>query len=149
MGIRGVKNETGASFAIHKDEETFLKASAQGATSFMGTSIEPPPSADWLLQDGDIIKVGDLSFTVLHTPGHTPGGISLLGHGHVFTGDTLFNFSIGRTDFPGGNYNQLIESIKSKLMVLPDDTIVLPGHGPKSTIGTEREWNPFIAQGAG
>jgi len=90
------------------------------------------------------IDIGDLHFVVLHTPGHTPGGICLLGEGAVFTGDTLFNFGIGRTDMPGGSYSQLMDGIHTKLMVLPDDTVVYPGHGPQTTIGTERQWNPFL-----
>jgi len=81
---------------------------------------------------------------VLHTPGHSSGGISLAGHGVVFSGDTLFNLGIGRTDFPGCSEEQLLESIRTKLMTLPDDTIVLPGHGPQTTIGTERTRNPFL-----
>ena len=106
-----------------------------------------PPEPDRLLHGGDVIEVGDLKFTVLHTPGHTPGGISLLGHGVVFSGDTLFNFGIGRTDIPGGSYAKLMDSIITKLMVLPDPTVVYPGHGPKTTIGTERIGNPFLRGG--
>ena len=86
-----------------------------------------------------------MSFTVLHTPGHSPGGLSLAGPGVVFTGDALFNLSIGRTDFPGSSYEQLMHSIWDKLMVLPDDTRVFPGHGPESTIGFERRANPFLS----
>ncbi len=97
-----------------------------------------------VVDDGDVIEVGDLRFTVLHTPGHSPGGISLYGHGVAFVGDTLFNFSIGRTDFPGCSHRQLMDSIETKLMTLPDDTIVYPGHGPKTTIRTERQHNPFL-----
>jgi glyoxylase-like metal-dependent hydrolase (beta-lactamase superfamily II) len=85
-----------------------------------------------------------LHFLVLHTPGHTLGGICLLGSGVVFTGDTLFNYGIGRTDFPGGSYSQLLNSIHTKLMILPDSTIVYPGHGPETTIGSERRSNPFF-----
>jgi len=102
------------------------------------------PEPDRLLHDGDILEVGELRFTVLHTPGHSPGGISLVGNGVVFSGDTLFNFGIGRTDFPGCSQEQLLQSIRTKLMTLPDETIVLPGHGPQTTIGTERNWNPFL-----
>jgi glyoxylase-like metal-dependent hydrolase (beta-lactamase superfamily II) len=111
---------------------------------FMSGSAEPLPKPDILLKDGEAIEVGDLSFTVLHTPGHSPGGISLYGHGMVFVGDTLFNFSIGRTDFPGCSHQQLIESINSKLLTLPDETIVYPGHGPQTTIRAERQHNPFL-----
>ena len=103
-----------------------------------------PPEPDRLLHEGDVIKLGELSFTVLHTPGHSPGGISLVGHGLVFCGDTLFNYGIGRTDFPGCSQAQLMESIRTKLLTLPDDTIVLPGHGPQTTIGEERQGNPWL-----
>ena len=110
------------------------------------TARIPPQMAtpERLLKDGDIIEVVDLRFTVLHTPGHSPGGISLYGHGAVFSGDTLFNFGIGRTDFPGCSHTELMDSIHNKLMVLPDETIVLPGHGPRTTIATERKYNPFL-----
>ena len=98
-----------------------------------------------MLRDGDVIEVGDLKFSVLHTPGHTPGGISLLGDGVVFSGDTLFNFGIGRTDMHGGDYAILMHSIVNRLMALPDDTVVYPGHGPSTTIGAERKRNPFLS----
>ena len=97
-----------------------------------------------MLTDGEMIDIGDLQFQVLHIPGHSPGGIALAGHGVVFSGDTLFQFSIGRTDFPGGSYSQLMEGIYSKIMVLPDETIVYSGHGPETTIGVERKVNPFV-----
>jgi len=97
-----------------------------------------------LLKDGDVIKVGDLSFTVLHTPGHSPGSICLYGEGVLFSGDTLFREGIGRSDLPGGNYRELMNSLH-RLMALSEDTVVYPGHGPKTTIGTEKKQNPFIA----
>ena len=103
-----------------------------------------PTQADRLLQGGDSIDVGELHFTVLHTPGHSPGGICLLGEGVVFCGDTLFNYSIGRTDISGGSLAQLMDSIHTKLMVLPDSTVVYSGHGPDTTIGAERRMNPFL-----
>jgi glyoxylase-like metal-dependent hydrolase (beta-lactamase superfamily II) len=101
-------------------------------------------NADKFLEDGDTITLDNMKFEVIHTPGHTPGGICLKHKGVVFTGDTLFKGSIGRTDFPGGSYDQIIKSIKEKLMVLDDDTVVYPGHEGKSTIKEERENNPFI-----
>jgi glyoxylase-like metal-dependent hydrolase (beta-lactamase superfamily II) len=110
----------------------------------MDPSFQKPPTPDRLLKDGDFLIVGDLKFQVLHTPGHSPGGICILGHGVVFSGDALFNGSIGRTDGPDGNSNLLISSIRTKLFVLPDQTVVLPGHGPKTTIGWERLNNPFL-----
>jgi hydroxyacylglutathione hydrolase len=110
----------------------------------MGGSFSQPPTPDRLLKDGDTIDVDGLHFTVLDTPGHSPGGISLYGHGIVFSGDSLFNYGIGRTDFPGCSHEKLVDSIQNKLMTLPDETIVYPGHGPSTTIGEERRGNPFL-----
>jgi glyoxylase-like metal-dependent hydrolase (beta-lactamase superfamily II) len=109
-----------------------------------GGSFSQLPKPDRLLKDGDTIDIDGLHFTVLHTPGHSPGGISLYGHEIVFTGDALFNYGIGRTDFPGCSYDQLMASIQNKLMTLPDETIAYPGHGPSTTIGEERRGNPFL-----
>lgn len=142
-----VKEVTGAPFAIHEAEARghhIPDELAQMVPEMMGHSLKSLPEPDRLLCDGEVIELGDLRFTVLHTPGHSPGGISLLVPGIVFCGDTLFNFGIGRTDLPGGSYATLMNSIFTKLMVLPDDTRVLPGHGPESTIGIERKYNPFL-----
>jgi glyoxylase-like metal-dependent hydrolase (beta-lactamase superfamily II) len=141
-----VKEATRAKFAVHEAEgaKKGVHVFNQMLGSFLGGSFRPPPEPDRLLREGDVIQIGELSFKVLHTPGHSPGGICLLGHGVVFCGDTLFNFSIGRTDFPGGDYDQLMDSIHTKLMVLPDETRVLCGHGPETTIGFERQRNPFV-----
>jgi len=146
MALGQIKEETGAPFAMHEAESAGMIASGMARVMgmFMSGSAEPLPKPDISLKDGEAIEVGDLSFTVLHTPGHSPGGISLYGHGMVFVGDTLFNFSIGRTDFPGCSHQQLIESINSKLLTLPDETIVYPGHGPQTTIRAERQHNPFL-----
>jgi glyoxylase-like metal-dependent hydrolase (beta-lactamase superfamily II) len=141
-GLADVKKATGAVIAIHENEAPFLLKQPR-LMEFMPPT-PPSPPADRLLKDGDMIKVGKLKFKVLHTPGHTSGGICLLGDGIVFTGDTLFNYSIGRADFPGSDYDQEMQSIRSKLMTLPDETRVYPGHGPATTIGTERKGNPFI-----
>jgi hydroxyacylglutathione hydrolase len=142
--LREVKEAIDADIAIHTDDAMFLQGGrAFGGTSF-GFSPQAPPPPDRLLKGGDSIDIGKLHFLVIHTPGHTPGGICLLGEGVVFTGDTLFNFGIGRYDMPGGNGRQLMDSIYTKLMVLPDSTIVYPGHGPETTIGTERRGNPFL-----
>jgi glyoxylase-like metal-dependent hydrolase (beta-lactamase superfamily II) len=102
-----------------------------------------PPEG--LLHEGDFVLVGKYRFQVLETPGHTPGSISLYGHGVVFSGDALFLGSIGRTDFPGSSYETLLNSIHKKLLTLPDDTIIYSGHGPDSTVGQEREFNPFLS----
>jgi hydroxyacylglutathione hydrolase len=144
-GLKAVKDATGATLAIHEAEgEGAMKAIAQALGSVISGSIGKPAKPDKFLCDGDIIEVDDLHFTVLHTPGHSRGGICLVGHGVVFSGDTLFNCGIGRTDFPGCSDIQLMDSIRKKLMALPDETIVFPGHGAKTTIGDERRTNPFL-----
>ena len=147
--VKAVKDATGAELAIHEDEgDGALRAFSQMVASMMTGSFASLPKPDRLLKDGDVIDIDDLHFTVLHTPGHSAGGISLAGHGVVFSGDTLFNFSIGRTDFPGGSHDQLIKSIQDKLMTLPDETVVYPGHGPQTTVANERRMNPFLRGGS-
>jgi len=141
--LKELKKVTRAEIAIHTDDAQSLPFGNTLGAAF-GFSFPPPPAPDRLLKGGDSFDLGKHRFLVLHTPGHTPGGICLLGGGVVFTGDTLFNAGIGRTDLPGGNSNELMESINTKLMVLSDNTIVYPGHGPESTIGQERRHNPFL-----
>ena len=142
--IRQVVENTGASFAVHIAEAETLQNSDNSRFTAMDPTFQKPPPPDRLLKDGDFLVVGDLKFQVLHTPGHSPGGICIAGYGVVFSGDALFNGSVGRTDGPSGNSNLLISSIRTKLLVLPDQTVVLPGHGPKTTIGQERLNNPFL-----
>lgn len=111
-----------------------------------GIKVDSPPAPDRFLKDDESLALGDLTLKILYTPGHSPGGICIHADGVVFTGDTLFAGSIGRTDLPGGDYNSLINSIKNKLLSLGDGTIVLPGHGPRSAIKEEKEYNPFLTQ---
>lgn len=141
--VKKVKEATGAGLAMHTEEAKAYQGQARlrGLLNFYTSAL---PAPDRLLKGGDSIDIGDLHFLVLHTPGHSPGGICLYSPGVVFTGDTLFNYGIGRTDFPGGSHRQLLDSIHTKLMVLPDETVVYPGHGPHSTIGAERKGNPFL-----
>lgn len=142
--LKAVKDATGAKLAIHEAETEGAKQAIDQALGVMTGSVGKPAKPDRLLEDGDIIDIGDLQFTVLHTPGHSRGGISLVGQGVVFSGDTLFNSGVGRTDFPGCSHTQLMASIRNKLMALPDETVVFPGHGPETTIGAERRMNPFL-----
>ncbi|HEX9113670.1 MAG TPA: MBL fold metallo-hydrolase [Nitrospirota bacterium] len=145
---KAVKDATGAELLLHEADAPLLVAAASQSRSFgMGPVSSPPP--DRLLKHGDRIAAGEVSLTVVHTPGHTPGGISLIEEGMVFTGDSLFAGSIGRTDFPGGDLMALIGSIKRHLLSLPDDTKVFSGHGPASTIGDERRENPFLNASSG
>lgn len=140
-----VVNATKAPLVIHEIDAPRITSSAPAGTgaALFGYDYVAPP-ADRLVREGDLIVAGDLEFSVLHTPGHTAGGLCLVGHGHLFSGDTLFAGSIGRSDFPGGDGQQLLRSIAVKLVPLPDDTVVHPGHGPDTTIGRERRINPFF-----
>lgn len=128
---------------IGERDAAMLTSPASNLSGLAGEEIitEKP---EGLLKEGDRVTVGQFSFEVLETPGHSPGSISLSGHGVVFTGDALFLGSIGRTDFPGCSLDVLIGSIRNKLLTLPDETIVYPGHGPDTTIGQERQFNPFL-----
>lgn len=144
-GNAKVKEETKAIIAVHYYDADMLTDPEKNLSRMLGLNIISPP-ADLVLRDGDKLRVGRHEIQVLHTPGHTPGSISLyLGEEKiVFTGDTLFAGSIGRTDFPGSSYEELILSIKKKLLTLPDETRVYPGHGPETTIGVERRENLFL-----
>ncbi len=139
---RAIKEATGASIAIHRHDAPWLTSPQGGLALVLG--VTPGPPADILLEEGGEVRFGNISLKVLHTPGHTSGGISLLGKGVIFTGDALFNMGIGRTDLPGGDFKTLIESIKTKLFTLPEETVVYPGHGPATTIGREKRANPFV-----
>ena len=127
----------------HISGNTVIKQ-ATGAPILIHEKAYDHVEADRKLRDGDIIRVGNFKLVVLHTPGHTPCGICLLGDNVVFTGDSLFAGSIGRTDFPGGSFQQLITSIRTKLLPLPDNFKVFPGHESSSTIGNEKKYNPFL-----
>jgi hydroxyacylglutathione hydrolase len=139
---RRLKEVTGAKLMIHSQDVPLLSQSAASAKAW-GMRSDDSPAPDRVLEEGDIIKFGNLSLKVIHTPGHTRGGISLYGHGAVFVGDTLFSGSVGRTDFPGGDYDTLIKSIQQKIFGLPEDTKVYPGHMGPTTVGTEKRNNPF------
>jgi len=143
-GLKEVKEATGAEIAVHGNDAEYHGQQAMTMALAFGLYCPTPPPPDRLLKNGDSIDIGDLHFKVLHTPGHTPGGICLYGHSILFSGDTLFNYGIGRFDLPGGDYAQLMDSLQGSLMSLPDDTVVYPGHGSKTTIGAERRSNPFL-----
>lgn len=138
-----LKEATGADILIHTEDAPMLGHLKEMAMAF-GMRMENSPPADKLLKDGDLITFGEQSLKVLHTPGHSPGGISLQGEDFVIAGDTLFQGSIGRTDLPGGDYNTLISSIKTKLFPLGDKMKVYTGHGPSTLIGGEKRFNPFL-----
>lgn len=146
-GIPLFKSATSAQIVMHPGDLPLL-AEVPTTARFFGFQAPPPPPPDRLVREGETIKVGGLSLAVLETPGHTPGGISLRMGDVVFVGDALFAGSVGRTDLAGGSLECLLASIRTKLLPLPDDTIVYAGHGPASTIGVERRDNPFLQGGA-
>jgi hydroxyacylglutathione hydrolase len=146
MGNADMKKKTGAKIIIHEKEASVL---TEIPSSYLGMfRAEPSPPADILVKEGEIIHVGKVELKVIHTPGHSPGGMCLYVDGMAFTGDTLFVGSVGRTDFPGSSWEELESSVRKKLYVLPGDTIVYPGHnyGPAftSTIQYEKQHNPFV-----
>lgn len=138
-----VRAATGAPVLIHTDDAEMLTNAQRNLSAFVGPQIKLKP-ADRLLQEGDVIDVGAEKLEVIHTPGHTRGGICLKCGSYLITGDTLFAGSVGRSDFPGGSHSQLISSIKKRLLGFPSETRVFPGHGPESTIGEEKQYNPFL-----
>jgi len=142
-GNSRMKSATGADLMIHALDAPMLDAVAQSA-SMWGLQAENSPKPDRLLAEGDEITCGTITFKVIHTPGHTPGGISLVSGGNVFVGDTLFAGSVGRTDFPGGDFNVLKASIQEKLFALDDAVKVWPGHNQETTIAREKRSNPFV-----
>lgn len=145
-GNAQMKKLTGAKIIIHEDDAFMLTSTPAGMLRMFGATQSPP--ADLLVSDGQIISAGNIELKVLHTPGHSPGGMCLYTPGYVFTGDTLFVEAVGRTDLPGGSWQTMYQAIKTKLFMLPDDTKVLPGHNygrtPTSTIGHEKLYNPSV-----
>jgi glyoxylase-like metal-dependent hydrolase (beta-lactamase superfamily II) len=141
--LHEIRNHYRVPVCIGEKDAVMLTDPVANLSGLSGESVLTDP-AEVLLREGDSIEVGEFRFKVLETPGHSRGSISLYGHGAVFTGDALFLGSIGRTDFPGCSFEVLMESIKNKLLTLPDETIVYPGHGPDTMIKQEREYNPFL-----
>jgi len=146
-GNQAVVTACGAQLLIHKGDLRLLRSAENHARAY-GLQTTPSPSPDRILEEGDRIEIGQLAFEVLHVPGHSPGGISLYGHGHLFVGDILFAGSIGRTDLPGGDHDLLIGGIREKLLTLPDETLVHTGHGPDTTVGREKRSNPYVGESA-
>jgi len=138
-----VKNGTGAPLMAPRGDAPFISQAHISARMY-GLEMDGSPDPDRLLDDGDSIDLGDEKIKVMSTPGHTPGGATFVTSIGIFPGDSIFAGSIGRTDLPGGDYDTLIESIKSRILSLDDDTPVYPGHGPATTVGREREHNPFL-----
>jgi hydroxyacylglutathione hydrolase len=144
MAVRELKAATGAPFLLHQADLALARSMPASALQLLGR-VEPPcPDPDAFIADGDDLEIPGISLRALHTPGHTPGSICLYGGGMLFSGDTLFQGSIGRTDMPGGSFDQIMSSILTRLLDLPPETIVRPGHMNATTIGAERSGNPFV-----
>jgi len=144
VGSNGqLKSATGAEIMIHQADSPLLRMVSRKANMYGLSSISDSPPASKFLEDGDIITCGNIKIKVIHTPGHSPGGLSFIIEDMLFAGDTLFDGSIGRTDFEGGDYNTLIQSIQNKLFTLNDNVKVYAGHGTSTTIGKEKRSNPF------
>ena len=141
--VAQLRRELDAEFLAHNGDFFFLE-DGENAARCWGIDIEQPPKPDRFIEDGEKIKFGGYEFEVLHTPGHSPGGVSFLYDRMLFGGDTLFQGSIGRTDFRQGSFEDLSKSIRTRLYTLPDDTIVYTGHGPITTIGDEKKYNAFV-----
>ena len=144
QAIDAVRRATGSPFWIHRGEAEVLAQGPARAKSLFGLNLPPAPVPDRWLTEGDRLQVGGLTLAVRHTPGHSPGGVCLLGDGLAFVGDTLFAGSIGRADLPGADMQTLLASIAQVLLPLPDETACYPGHGPPTTIGEEKRTNPFV-----
>ena len=143
MAVDEVREATGAKVYISEADADMLTKASSNLSVYMGAGREFKATDEFLI-DGETITAAGLKFKVVATPGHTKGGVCLICEDTIFCGDTIFSESIGRTDFPGGSYSQILQSIKTKIMVLPDEMKLLPGHGPATTIGWERRRNPFL-----
>ncbi len=145
LGVRHIKIRYGLPFRAHRDEEKNIRQAPLMGEVF-GLKLEPLEGIDQMVKDRDSISVGHSKLEAILVPGHSPGSLAFYApeSGFVITGDALFQGSIGRTDLPGGDYDQLIRSIHTRVLVLPPETVVYPGHGPASTIGRERQENPFL-----
>ena len=139
----GADNEFGLPVYAHRLDAELLRSPKKNLSDFFSSSFQVNAQTH-ILEDKETVRLDELSLEVIHTPGHTPGGICLKSGNVIFTGDTLFAGGIGRTDFPGASEERLIQSIEERLMVFPDETLIYPGHGPSSTIGRERKRNPFL-----
>ncbi|MFZ5623821.1 MAG: MBL fold metallo-hydrolase [Gemmatimonadota bacterium] len=148
LGVAAVKRETGAPIWLHPDDRAWYDRLADQAAYFGLARVETPPPPDHGLAHGQRVRIGGFEFAVRHTPGHSPGSVSFVGHGMVFGGDVLFQGSVGRTDLAGGDPRILAQTLEREFLGLPDDTVVHSGHGPATTIGAERAGNPFLRAGA-
>lgn len=144
IAAQRLRELTGAPFYLHDADRVLLDWMQTSGRLFLGVDLPPAPDVDRSAPEGELLSAGDLRLEVLHTPGHSPGSISLIADDSIFSGDTLFAGSVGRTDLPGGDTSLLLKTISDKLFEFGDDVPVYPGHGPSTTIGEERRFNPFL-----
>lgn len=142
-GNRALKTATGASLLVHADDAPLLTEAVTHARLFLMRAENSPPPDLPLVDQGEV-RLGAVRLRVLHTPGHSPGGVTLVAPGAAFCGDLVFHGSVGRTDLPGGSERLLLDSIRRHILTLPDDTVLYPGHGPETTVGREKKQNPFF-----
>jgi len=142
-GVRELRLAFDAPIYLHEADRALYEHVVEQA-EFFGFYAEPQPPVDHTLKDGDVVEVGLFRFEVLHTPGHTPGGVCFRMNNVVFVGDTIFAGGVGRSDLPGGSHEKLIDGIRRKLLTLDDNVVLYPGHGPPTTVGEERRSNPFL-----
>jgi hydroxyacylglutathione hydrolase len=141
-----LRGNTGAPFMLHDGDKMLLPWMQESARLFLGVDLPPPPEVDTSPSEGDRLTAGNFELEVIHTPGHSPGSISLVSPDAIFAGDTLFQGSIGRTDLPGGDHDELLTAVREKLFPLGDDLPVYPGHGPATTVAEEKKSNPFVGE---
>jgi hydroxyacylglutathione hydrolase len=146
LACRVLQEETGAQFYLHHADIPHLVSMRRTCIAWLGYDPGEAPTIDKDLKPGEAIRVGDIVLEVRHTPGHSRGGVTLVDHAgrHAFTGDALFAGSIGRSDLPGGDLNTLLNGIRTEILTLPDDYVVLSGHGERTTVGAERRTNPYL-----
>lgn len=149
LGLRYCADQYKLPFQCHHNELPVL-ANRRGAAMLYNLHLNEPPAPDHYVHEGDVITLGNETLKVLYTPGHSPGSICFYSekYGFVISGDALFSGSIGRTDLPGGDYHTLIAAIKSQLLTLPEETVVYSGHGPATTVGREKKFNPYLTERA-
>ena len=142
-GVAQAKRETGAPIHLHREDESLYRGGSAQAQMF-SVSFEQPPPVDEYLRHGELVRFGECTLEIRHTPGHAPGHVTLVGDGFALVGDCVFAGSIGRTDLPGGDVQTLMNSIRTQILTLPEETVLHSGHGPDTTVGHERLSNPFL-----
>lgn len=146
LAAESLRQATGAPFYMHDADKPLLDWYEESGRMFLGLEVGPPPAVDTAISENDVLRAGDTELLVVHTPGHSPGSITLASEDALFSGDTLFAGSIGRSDLPGGHSETLLGVIREKLFAFDDHVAVYPGHGPVTTVGEERRSNPFVGE---